>query len=80
MPASWLQLLGLVVLLFGTAFYNGSVRTFDDVEYAQIGDGAADDKDLELVSSAPPATMVSPSLMRCCSFHRLLCFILFYIF
>ncbi len=60
--ASWLQLIGLVVLLFGTAFYNGSVRTFQDVEYAQIGEGVAD-KDCDL-DSAPPATMVSPSLMR----------------
>jgi drug/metabolite transporter (DMT)-like permease len=28
--ASWLQLAGLIVLLFGTAVYNGSIITFDD--------------------------------------------------
>ena len=28
--ASWLQLAGLLVLLFGTAVYNGSIITFDD--------------------------------------------------
>ncbi len=28
--ASWLQLAGLLVLLFGTAVYNGSLITFDE--------------------------------------------------
>lgn len=32
--ASWLQLAGLVVLLFGTAIYNGSLFNFDDEKSA----------------------------------------------
>jgi len=37
--ASWLQLAGLFILLFGTAIYNGSIVTFDDMkngEYTPI--------------------------------------------
>lgn len=30
--ASWLQLAGLIILLFGTAVYNGSLCTFDSYE------------------------------------------------
>jgi hypothetical protein len=34
--ASWLQLAGLLVLLFGTAIYNGSLFTFDDEKPSNI--------------------------------------------
>lgn len=51
------------MLLFGTAFYNGNIRTFGDVEYEQVAeDGGKGDTDP--LRSSTPVTMVSPSLMR----------------
>lgn len=65
--ASWLQLLGLIVLFLGTAVYNGSLGTFGD-DYIAI-----DDMD----NAAPPDSiikapidMASPALGRSPLVHR----------
>mmetsp|Transcript_1402 Transcript_1402/g.2285 ORF Transcript_1402/g.2285 Transcript_1402/m.2285 type:complete len:482 (-) Transcript_1402:241-1686(-) len=69
-PASWVQFIGLLLLLFGTAVYNGSVVTFSDMQYAQL---SADEKeDLAKSASADglgglirtPSYMASPSITR----------------
>lgn len=64
--ASWVQLIGLFVLFYGTAYYNGSIYTFDGIdEYTEIPGELTE-------SSAPhhsrimgtPTHMASPALSR----------------
>jgi len=59
---SWLQLGGLVILLFGTAVYNGSVWTSDSDDYAPLSpsDSGLDDQILKTV----PAVIVHPKKKR----------------
>lgn len=47
------------MLLFGTAFYNGSIKTFDDVSYEAIGGD-----DVKSHGMQTPVSMASPSLTR----------------
>lgn len=50
-------------MLFGTAFYNGNVRTFADVQYDPIAENGKDGES-SVEMGRVPATMASPSLMR----------------
>jgi hypothetical protein len=58
--ASWLQLAGLIILLFGTAIYNGNVITFADAkeDSSPSGEEAGSNK-IEI-----GLAMASPSLLR----------------
>lgn len=62
---SWLQLAGLLVLLFGTAVYNGSIWTFDSAsDYTPLSsqDGDSQPKKGDLIQTS--MAMASPSLTR----------------
>lgn len=50
--ASWLQLAGLIVLLFGSYFYQGKIYTYDDVEVDSSGKPISDPTPAELSTVA----------------------------
>jgi len=58
---SWLQLGGLVILLFGTAVYNGSVWTFDGAEYSLL---SSNDRPDDQIVKTVPAVIVHPAVAR----------------
>jgi len=65
-PASWLQLAGLLVLFLGTAVYNGSVFVFSDAvtderrPLTRQGEGSGAQEGW----IKTPADMASPALMK----------------
>mmetsp|Transcript_121409 Transcript_121409/g.238537 ORF Transcript_121409/g.238537 Transcript_121409/m.238537 type:complete len:433 (+) Transcript_121409:110-1408(+) len=62
LPSSWLQLGGLVILLFGTAVYNGSIWTFSDVQYSALAQGEDGVTENSIIKTEP--SMASPSITR----------------
>lgn len=69
LSTSWLQLIGLMILLLGTAIYNGSIITFSDMQYEQLSEEEANVmRKLEKRSSSfairTEPSMASPSMTR----------------
>lgn len=68
-PASWLQLGGLLVLFYGTAMYDGAIMTWDD-DYNEeevpisVATGQLSVDITETIKSATPAHLASPAMSR----------------
>jgi len=69
-PASWLQLGGLLVLFLGTAVYNGSVCVFSDVGPGPEEQPLREGPGTQGGWIKTPADMASPSLMKSPLMHR----------